>query len=80
MRSGCRGGDPSNRWIMVARWQRNWGAILPEMGLLSSVDCRGVDAVTHEAVLRAGGRTLAVLGSGVDVIYPPEYENGRENH
>lgn len=35
---------------------------------------RGVDAVTHEAVLRAGGRTLAVLGSGVDVIYPPEYQ------
>jgi DNA processing protein len=35
---------------------------------------RGVDAVAHEACMRAGGRTFAVLGSGVDRIYPPEHE------
>jgi DNA processing protein len=33
---------------------------------------RGVDAIAHSAAIKAGGRTLAVLGSGVDKIYPPE--------
>lgn len=34
---------------------------------------RGVDAVAHESALDSGGRTLAILGSGVDRIYPPEH-------
>jgi len=34
---------------------------------------RGVDAVAHQTALKAGGRTIGVLGSGVDKIYPPEH-------
>ena len=34
---------------------------------------RGVDALAHQHAIQAGGRTIAVLGSGVDVIYPPEH-------
>jgi len=35
---------------------------------------RGIDSIAHQSCLKSGGRTIAVLGSGVDQIYPPEHK------
>ncbi len=34
---------------------------------------RGVDSAAHRGALRVGGTTVGVLGSGADVLYPPEH-------
>ncbi|WP_234572812.1 DNA-processing protein DprA [Rhodohalobacter sp. 614A] len=48
-----------------------WAQKLTAAGLcVNSGLAYGIDAASHRATLESGGKTVAVLGSGIDVIYP----------
>jgi DNA processing protein len=48
------------------------GLVRSHVTIISGL-ARGIDAVAHKTALEMGGRTIAVLGSGVDTIYPAEH-------
>lgn len=67
---GTRNASPYGR-LVTSRLSRD----MTKLGItVVSGMARGLDAEAAWAALKAGGKTIAVLGSGIDVIYPRENE------
>lgn len=57
------------------RWTRKIAIALVKHGFtVVSGMAAGIDGIAHQACLEAGGRTIAVLGTGVDMVYPSHHK------
>jgi len=67
---GTRRATPYGLWIA-----EKLGRELASRGVtVVSGLAAGIDAAAHRGAIEAGGRTIGVLGCGVDVCYPPQHE------
>ncbi|NJL84611.1 MAG: DNA-protecting protein DprA [Chloroflexaceae bacterium] len=56
------------------RWTKKVSQVLAKAGfIVISGLAAGIDGEAHRSCLAAGGRTFAVVGTGVDVVYPPQH-------
>ncbi len=78
--------------VIGARHCSSYGADMTEK-IVSSIAkdvtivsglARGIDSIAHRSAIASGGKTIAVLGSGIDYCYPKEnkalYEDIKNNH
>lgn len=77
--------DPIDRWavaIVGTRRMTSYGeAVTRDLATALAANgitvvsgmARGIDSIAHRSALDANGRTIAVMGSGLDHIYPPEH-------
>ncbi len=61
---------PSHYGITIA--EKLSGELIIRGGVIVSGMARGIDTHAHLAALQKGGKTIAVLGTGVDIVYPFE--------
>jgi DNA processing protein len=50
------------------------GLVRNDITIVSGL-ARGIDAIAHRTALEEGGRTIAVMASGIDKVYPPEHRD-----
>lgn len=65
---GTRNPTPYGKWAA----EKLTGGLVEYDWTIVSGMARGIDYAAHESALRNNGKTIAVLGNGVDVIYPQE--------